>query len=102
VSENSSYIGNYKYFIVEKSSLKGTFFKLINDYLGNNEIEWPIYSFSNGYYIKNYEPAELIEELDKILSNKKLSVTMKEKLTKLKSSASENDNNYIFYAKMKK
>jgi hypothetical protein len=102
VSENSSYIGNCKFFIVEKSSLKGTFFKLVNDYLGNNEIEWSIYQFSNGYYIKNYEPAELIDELDKILSNKKLSAAMKEKLTKLKSSASENDNNYIFYAKMKK
>jgi hypothetical protein len=102
VSENSSYIGNYKNFIVDKSSLKGTFFKIKNDYLGDSEIEWPTSSFSSGYYIKNYEPAELIEALEKILSNKKLSAGMIEKLTKLKNSASENDNNYIFYAKMKK
>jgi hypothetical protein len=102
VSENSSYIGNYKHFIVDKSSLKGTFFKIKNDYLGDSEIEWPTYSFSNGYYIKNYEPAELIDALDKMLLNKKLSEDMKAKLTKLKNASSKNDNNYIFYAKMKK
>jgi hypothetical protein len=101
ISENSSYIGNYKYFIVEKSSLKGTFFKIIDDYLGNNEIEWPVFQFSNGYYIRNFEPAELMDKLDGMLSNRNLTATMKEKLTKLKNSVSENDNNYIFYAKMK-
>jgi hypothetical protein len=102
VDENSWYVGNYKFFIVDKSSLNGTFFKIKNDYLGDSEIGWPVYAFSNGYYVKNYEPAELIDALDKMLSNKKLSASMKEKLTQLKSSASENDNNYIFYAKMKK
>jgi hypothetical protein len=101
VNENSSYIGNYKFFIVDKSSLKGTFFKIKNDYLGDNEIEWPTYSFSNGYYIKNYEPAQLLEDIEVMLSNRKLPAEMKTKLTKLKNSVSENDNNYIFHAKMK-
>ncbi|MDR0395084.1 MAG: 6-bladed beta-propeller [Tannerella sp.] len=101
VSENSSYIGNHKFFIVDKSSLKGTFFKIRNDFWGDSEIGWPTYAFSNGYYTKNYEPAELMDELDKLLSNSKLSAEAKAKLTKLKSSVSEKDNNYIFYAKMK-
>lgn len=102
LDDNNSYIGNHKFFIVDKSSLKGTFFKIKNDYLGDNEVEWPTYAFSDGYFTKNYEPAELIEALDKMLSNKKLDAGKKAKLTELKKSVSENDNNYIFYAKMKK
>ena len=103
VGENTFETANPFYFVVEKSTLKGSYFKLENDFLGDMEIGWPIYSFSNGYYIKNYDPGDLLEDLEKLLSeNKKMSSAMRQKLTKLKDSVSEKDNNYIFYAKLKK
>jgi hypothetical protein len=88
--------------IVDKKTLKGAFFKLENDFLGNIEIEWPIYSFNNGYFIRNYDPGDLFDALEKLLqSGKKLSPEMRDKLTKLKDSITDNDNNYILYAKLK-
>ncbi|MDR1865200.1 MAG: hypothetical protein LBR08_06470 [Bacteroidales bacterium] len=86
---------------MEKSTLKGAFFKLQNDYLGGLEIGWPSYAFSNGYYVSNVEPAHLLENLEQALSNKKLTTDLRKKLTDLKNSVKETDNNYIFYAKMK-
>ena len=89
------------FFVVEKSTLKGNFFKLKNDFLGDAEIGWPIYAFSDGYFSKNYDPGDLLEDLEKLLLNKKLSAPMRQKLTQLMNSISEKDNNYIFYAKLK-
>jgi hypothetical protein len=93
---------NHVFFVVEKSTLKGDFFKLINDFLGDMMIEWPIYAFSNGYFIKNYDPGDLLDDLEKALLNEKLSNDMRQKMAKLKNSISEKDNNYILYAKLKK
>jgi hypothetical protein len=93
---------NNRFYIIDKGTLKGAFFKLENDFLGNMEIEWPIYSFSNGYFVRNYDPGDLFDALEKILqSDKKLSPEMQDKLTKLKNSITDNDNNYILYAKLK-
>ncbi|MDR2036975.1 MAG: 6-bladed beta-propeller [Bacteroidales bacterium] len=102
ISESMTTTTKNVFFIIEKSSLKGSFFKLYNDFLGDMEIGWPSFAFSNGYYIKNYDPGDLIEDLEKLLSsNKKMSSDMRKKLTDLKNSVKETDNNYIFYAKLK-
>jgi hypothetical protein len=102
VSANMSVGVNHRCFVIEKATLKGSFFKLKNDYLGDMMIGWPTYSFSNGYFISNYDPGDLMEELEKALENKNLSAPMRQKLTQLLKSISEKDNNYIFYAKLKK
>lgn len=93
---------NHRYFIIEKSSLKGNYFKLQNDYLGNLEIDWPLEAISNGYYAKNYDPGDLLEELENALKNNKLSAEMRKKVTELKNSITDKDNNYILFAKLKK
>ena len=92
---------NQRFYIIDKNTLKGSFFTLENDYLGGISIEWPSYQLSGDYYIYNIEPGRLSSELEKVLTNNKLTPEMKSKLTKLKDSISENDNNYIFYAKCK-
>lgn len=102
-SENMSTTTAPRFFIIDKQTKKGGFFKLINDYMGNEEIGYPIYCFQNGYYVSNQEPASLKERIDKCLaSGKKMSKQMKDKLTKLSQTINENDNNYILYAKLKK
>jgi hypothetical protein len=92
---------NHKYYVLEKATLKGAYFKLKNDFLGDIEIESPFITFSDGYYAVNYEPANLLDKLENALTNKKMSVEMREKLTDLKNSINETDNNYILYAKLK-
>lgn len=94
--------GENFYYIVDKKTGKGSFFKLYNDYLGNAEISWPVYSFSNGYYVKNIEPGNLLNEIEKALKNKGLSDSMRKKLTNLQNSINDNDNNYIMIAKLRK
>ena len=102
IDDYSSTTQNQRYYIVDKQTLKGTFFALENDFLGGMEIGWPIYSLSGEYYAYNVEPGDLIEALEKVLSeNKKMTPEMKSKLTKLKDSVSDSENNYIFYAKFK-
>jgi len=101
ITSNMSIATNHAYFVVEKSTLKGDFYKLKNDFLGDLKIEWPTYTFSNGYYVKNYDPGDLLEDLEKALENRDLSANMRQKLTQLKNSISEKDNNYILFAKLK-
>jgi hypothetical protein len=51
---------------------------------------------------RNVDPGNLYDELEKALEpGNKLSPEMRKKLTKLKDSITDNDNNYILYAKLK-
>jgi hypothetical protein len=103
VNEYITTTQNHRFFIVDKKSLKGSYFTLENDFLGNIEIAWPTYSFNSGYYIYNADPGNLRDGLENLLnSGKKLTPEMRAKLTKLKDSITDNDNNYILYAKLKK
>lgn len=103
VTENITETQNQRYYIVDKKTLKGSFFKLENDFLGSVEVQWPIWSFNNGYFVKNMDPGNLKDILEKVLSsNKKLTSAQKTKLTKLRNAITDNDNNYILYAKLRK
>ena len=69
VSANS-YVGSErKRFIVDKNTLKGSFYKLYNDFLGDIPLDWA--SFTNGYYVWNVEPGALFEALEKQLEENK-------------------------------
>ena len=92
---------NYKTFIVEKNSLKGAYIKIENDFLGNMDVIDPSSFFYRGYYARNYEPAALFECLENTLANKTMTNAMQKKLTNLKNSIKETDNNYVLYAKLK-
>lgn len=89
-------------FIIDKQTLKGAFYKVANDYLGNMPVLWFSFNCKNGYYTSNMEPASLKETLENYLAEgKDISATDRERLQKLADSIHENDNNYILYAKLK-
>lgn len=89
-------------FVIDKRTLKGAFYKVENDYLGNMPIQWFPYSCSNGYYAANMEPATLKEILEKYLAGTtEIPKAERERMKKLVDSIHENDNNYILYAKLR-
>ncbi|MDR0995091.1 MAG: 6-bladed beta-propeller [Tannerella sp.] len=93
---------NTRFYLVDKRTCRGGFFHLVNDYLGNMAVPYPTYSFRNGYFVQNMDPGDLADALDKALATGKLSQAQREKLTRLKDGISENDNNYILYAPIKR
>ena len=92
---------DYKFAILDKKTMKGAFYRLKNDFLGDISAVWP--SFRDGYYVNNMDPGNLKDALEEALSkNKNMSPAMRDKLTKLKNSITENDNNYVLYGKLKR
>ena len=90
------------HYIVDKSTCKGAYFKMYNDYFGDQEIDWPSSTFFNGYFVRNLEPGNLLSDIENLLKKEALSGEMKKKLTDLQHSISENDNNYLMIARLKK
>ncbi|MCD7938526.1 MAG: 6-bladed beta-propeller [Tannerellaceae bacterium] len=89
--------------LVDKKTLKGTFYRIVNDYLGNIPLEYSMFYFKNGYFTLNMEPAHLKQQLEDFLeSNFKIKDEDREYLTKLCNSISEeDDNNYMMIGKLK-
>ncbi len=99
LSENLSTTEYPAKFIVDKKTLKGAFYKMYNDFLGNMDMPWA--GFNNGYYIWNVDPGELIDQLtQKLKEDKSISATEQKRLNDMLNSMDENDNNYVFYGKL--
>ena len=45
-----------RYYLVDKKTLKVSFFELENDFLGNVSIDYPIWNFDGEYFVKNMNP----------------------------------------------
>ena len=88
------------FFMVDKVSKKGTFFRVGNDFLDNEPIKYMPFHCSNGYFTQNIEPAVLIERLEKGLKNNPDEAGRK-KMEALMKTIDEDDNNYIFIGKLK-
>lgn len=101
LTENTSTTEYPAKFIVDKNTLKGAFYKIHNDYLGDIPLKWA--AFYNGYYVWNVDPGDLIDKLDAQLKNHpSLSEKERQRLQAMRDGIRENDNNYVFYAKLKK
>lgn len=100
LSENVSTTEYPAKYIVDKNTLKGAFYKCYNNYIGNIPVSW--LSCSNGYYVRNVDPGQLMHEISVQLKSKKITDKQRQGLTKLLNSIDENDNNYIIYGKLKK
>lgn len=100
LSENVSTTEYPAKYIVDKNTLKGAFYKCYNNYIGNIPVTW--LSCSNGYYVRNVDPGQLMHEISVQLKSKKITEKQRQGLTKLLNSIDENDNNYIIYGKLKK
>ena len=81
--------------------MKGAFYTLYNDYLGDMPIDWA--QFYNGYYVWNVDPGELSEKLEtQLKSNTSLTGKERDRLQKMVDEIDENDNNYVFIGKLKR
>lgn len=101
LSDNITVTEHPSNFIVDKKTLKGGFYKLYNDFLGGIPMEeWP--SFHNGYYVWNIEPGMLAEILTRHLEESEtLTEKVRKELIDLLDSIDENENNYLFYGKLR-
>lgn len=97
VSETSFQGSAPAYYIVDKTTLKGNFMRLKNDFLHISA--WP--SFSNGYYTANMEPMALKEQLEEALKEENLDESVHARIKACLSSLDENGNNVILLAKLK-
>ncbi|MDR1202524.1 MAG: 6-bladed beta-propeller [Tannerellaceae bacterium] len=88
------------YYIVDKKTLKGAYFVLVNDFFGEERFNEPLV-FQNGYYLACVDPGDLEERIKKALNSNQLSDKMRQKLTEVQANMTANDNNYLLYAKLK-
>lgn len=99
-NENLFDYDNIRYFIIEKKTGKGNYCRIYDDYLYDKKVTWV--SGKNGYYYRNVEPLELMDEIQKALDGHPgWSEERRTKLEALKATIDENDNNYIIYGKLK-
>lgn len=88
------------YYIVDKQTLRGSYFVLENDFLGGDRFEDPLV-FDSGYFSLCLDPGEFAEKIEKALRSDRLSERMRKRLTEVQAGMTDNDNNYILYAKLK-
>ena len=100
-NENLFDYDNIRYFIVEKATGKGNYCRVYDDYLYDRKTSW--ISGADGYYYRHIEPVVLMEEIEEALAkHPEWSEERRTKLEKLKETIDEDDNNYIFYGKLKR
>ena len=87
-----------KFYLVDKQTGKGCFYRLYNDWLGDAPT-W--LEGLDGYYTLNIEPGELLDLLEKVLKeNTSLDAERRKKLEEMKASIDEDENNYVFVGKL--
>ncbi len=85
--------------IVDKKTLDSKYFHLKNDFFGNIESS-PI--FSNGYFINDIAANTLKKQIEQALNQKDLSAKDRQRLSDFNKNLQPDDNNIIFYGKLKK
>ena len=90
---------------VDKSTHKGRYIRMVNDYLG--DIEIVLYDFlcsvKNDYSSIIYNPLDLKEQLEEALeTNTNMSDEVRNRVLTMKNSLNENDNDILVICKFKK
>lgn len=85
--------------IVNQKTMDAKYFRLKNDFFGNIEMS-PI--FSNGYFIGNVAAITLKKQIELALRGKDLNEKERQKLVEFNNNLKQDDNNIIFYGKLKK
>ena len=84
---------------VDNKNNNSHYVKLVNDYFGG--LPAPM-NFTNGWFFAMYEPAVLMENIEKRMAASDCTDKDKELLKGLLESLDENDNNVMFIGKLKK
>lgn len=85
--------------IVNKESPIAYEVEFVNDFMGNMGC-YP--TCQDGYFYQNWEPAQLKDELEEILSSDDCPEDQKGKIKSFMQTLNENDNNILFLGKLKK
>jgi len=88
------------HFYVEKESLKGGYYKIVNNFFAKLPIEEM--TIRNGYYIGNYYPELLRYEINKSLRTNEFTPEDADKLKEYASTLRDDDNNILIIGKLKK
>lgn len=87
--------------LVDTKRKASSHFRLVNDFYGNLPIPGSGHNFHKGYFIRNMEPGQLAEQIEKHLASGKCSSQDKKKLKELDETLDENDNNVLFVGKIR-
>lgn len=102
IGDNMYEATNEMYFMVDKETKKGAFFRMYDDWIDGSLISHMPWRFRNRYYTELFEPSVLQERIEKALrENQEMKPERKEYWEKLLSSIDEDDNNYIFVGKLR-
>ena len=88
-------------FIIDKETMKGNYFYLVNDYWGDTELPGAIGACGRGYYQCFYAPADMRALLAKALKSESLDKNVRSELQNVLDGIDDNDNGYVVYAKIK-
>ena len=72
--------------------------RFTNDFLG---LSYPFLTMRNGYVCISYDPLELMDALDKVLTQTDLELDVRKRATDLRNSLHENDNDILIIGKLK-
>lgn len=91
-------VGGDRNILVDKESLTAYEVEFINDFMGNMEC-YP--TCQDGYFYQNWEPVQLKDKLEEVLSSGDCPENQKSKLESFIQTLNENDNNILFLGKLK-
>lgn len=103
-STNPENLEGYKVLQVDKKTHAGKYIRVVNDCLGNIPIVLYDFLFSvkNEYATIIYDPLDLKEQLEEVLeTNKDMSEEVRKRVTTMKNSLDENDNDILVICKFK-
>ena len=75
--------------------------KVVNDFCGNINAYLAITMLSNGYFVHNLQPEELMEMIENRLAERSCTAQDRQILNKTLSTLKENANNVVFIGKLK-
>ena len=78
-----------------------SYIKVVNDYYGNLPAPTYIMQLRNGYWVYNIQPEELMEVIEKRLTESSCTEKDKQVLRKMNSTLKEGENNLVFIGKLK-
>jgi hypothetical protein len=74
---------------------------IVNDFFGNLPVQASGIVFRNGYFVYNVQPEELMDEIEKRLSESNITESDRQRLNELLSKLREDTNNVVFIGKLK-